>query len=470
MTGPEVEETGTMAGESVSPVDRFSIARMLAVDRAGLWQELIRWATKGGLAVVDQGLISGSNFLLSIVLARWMSRDEYGAYALGFVIFLLLGQLHQALLLEPMAVFGASIYRGHMRHYVGAMLRMHLVLSVGIVLVLGVSADVARVLGQASGLPGALAGAALASPCILLLWLARRAFYLRLSPTLAAAGALLYCALVVGGLSLAHRVGWLSPFSAFLLMGAGGLSTGALLLVRLRSRLETSTFAPGLRDIWKRHWCYGRWALASAVGIWLPGSIYYPLLTSFHGVGSAGEFKALTNFALPVFQTFTALSLLLLPYASRVQSQDRGALTWKLTMLCVGGAAAYWAVVIPLRVPAFRLLYSGRYMEVVALVPAVGLGSILWSAFFGPATVLRAMQSPALVFAALTAECLVCLAVGVPATWALGLRGAVWAMVLSQALGFLVAVFLLRRKMRSASPLALPSAEFSTVQAFQSTE
>jgi O-antigen/teichoic acid export membrane protein len=430
-------------------------------------EKFIGWAAKGGLAIVDQGLITGSNFVLSILLARWMSREQYGAFALGFAVFLLLAALHQSLLLEPMAVFGGSVYRNHLRYYLGALLRMHLVFAFGIFLVLGISAEVARVSGQADGLPGSLAGAALAAPCILLLWLARRAFYLQLSPTLAAAGAFLYCVLVLGGLFLTRGHSLLSPFSAFVLMGVGGLSTGLLLLTRLRSRLQVSTCPPGLPEIWRRHWSYGRWALASAAAMWIPGSMYYPLLTTFSGVASAGELRALMNFAAPVWQTCIALSLILLPYAARVQSQEgsAGALTRKITLFCVSGTVAYWVVVAVLRVHAFRLLYSGRYLEVVDLIPVVGLGSVIWSAFFGPATVLRAMESPALVFVALGASSVASLAVGVPATWALGIRGAVWSMALSQALAFLVAVFLLRRKVRSASltRLSTPRPSFQTL-------
>jgi O-antigen/teichoic acid export membrane protein len=43
-----------------------------------------RWGLKGGMAIVDQGIFSGSNFVLYILLARWLAPDDYGAYALGF--------------------------------------------------------------------------------------------------------------------------------------------------------------------------------------------------------------------------------------------------------------------------------------------------------------------------------------------------------------------------------------------------
>ena len=45
------------------------------------------WLQKGLYAVLDQGLISGSNFLLTILLARWLAPEQYGAYALSFAIF-----------------------------------------------------------------------------------------------------------------------------------------------------------------------------------------------------------------------------------------------------------------------------------------------------------------------------------------------------------------------------------------------
>jgi O-antigen/teichoic acid export membrane protein len=410
---------------------------------------LVSWTTRGGMAIVDQGLITGSNFLLSILLARWLSREQYGAFALGFAAFLLVGTLYQALLLEPMAVFGGSTYHSNLRTYLQALLRIHVFATVVILFGLGLSAEVARIAGQADGLPGALTGAAVAGPCIMLLWLARRAFYLQLSSAFALAGAVIYCVLVVGGLFLARGYGFLSSFTAFALMGAGALLSSALLLFCLITKLDPSSAALRLREVWNRHWEYGRWALLCAAAMWVPANMYYPLLTSFFGVASAGELKALLNFFNPILQTYAALSLLLLPYASRKRSQGvhAGALTWRITLLCAGGTIAYWVVVILFTGPAFRLFYSGRYMEVAHLLPVVALGSIFENAFFGPAIVLRAMESPKSVFGALFAATAVSLALGIPATLKYGVSGAVWSQSLSSIVAFGVAAVLLQRKL-----------------------
>ena len=45
------------------------------------------WIHKSVLAVMDQGLVSGSNFLIGVLLARWLAPEQFGAYALAFSLF-----------------------------------------------------------------------------------------------------------------------------------------------------------------------------------------------------------------------------------------------------------------------------------------------------------------------------------------------------------------------------------------------
>lgn len=421
--------------------------------RSRALRKLLRWVTKGGLAVAEQGLVSGSNFVMGVLLARWLMPEQYGAYALAFAIFLLLSLLYQSLLLEPMAVFGGSAYRNSLQGYLKSLLRIHLVITVVIVVVLGVSTGVIRGIGQSAGLSAALAGVTIASPCVLLNWLARRGFYLKLAPAFATIGAFLYSALVLGGLFLLHQRGSVSPFSAFLLMALGALSTSALLFWRLKTEYRDSNTAPAsLRETWRRHWEYGRWALAAAGVAWLPAYIYYPLLSTFSGMARAGEFRALMNLVLPLTQGFGALAILFLPYASRIHGDEGrvsvAGLTRRITLLFLGGAAVYWGVIAPLKGPVFHFLYGGKYMGIAYLIPLVALGSLLSSATLGPVIVLRAIESPASVFVAHAAASVMALLIGIPLTWAFGLWGAVVGLIASGAVSLLMALFLLRRKVR----------------------
>jgi O-antigen/teichoic acid export membrane protein len=160
-----------------------------------------------------------------------------------------------------------------------------------------------------------------------------------------------------------------------------------------------------------------------------------------------------------MYQTTAALSPLMLPHAGRVFG-ERGhagvnSLLRQQTLLSISYTIPYWIVLLLFQKPIFRMLYSGRYTEVVYLMPVVALACVFGSAFFGPANVLRVMESPGLVFAAVSISSCVAVAIGVPMTWALGIKGAVWGMALSEALAFAAAVVLLRRKTRKVSEAAL---------------
>jgi len=450
-SGLQASPVEPMAREAAQPRSRHLFEKILSFDRDRIKHKLIPWAMKGGLALVDQGVFAGSNFVISILLARWLSAAEYGTYAVGFAVFLFLLNFHQALLLEPMLVFGSSVYRNCLRGYVKALLLLHLGMSVFIVLGLCASAAIAFKLQQADGLPGALLGIAFAAPALFLFWLAKRTFYLKLSPAPSAAAALLYCALTMGGLALVyHQTHHLTPFSAFVLMGLGGLGSSAVLLAYLALRLTSSQDAPGVLDTWRRHWRYGRWALGANAMMWIPINAFYPILSKFGGLAQAGELKALMNFAAPMLQACAAMHTLMLPYAARVlEARGRAGVSVvlkRMTFLCVACAVPYWVGLLLFRGSAFHLLYSGGYTEVAYLLPIVALASVAGSAFFGPSIVLRALESPGSLFAAVTVSSCVSVAIGIPLVRAWGVGGAVWSIALSETLAFVAAVVFVRRK------------------------
>jgi O-antigen/teichoic acid export membrane protein len=472
VTGARLQEppvsVKSVTGESAKARGRFSLARMLSFDPGRVRQKLIPWAMKGGLALVDQGVFAGSNFVMSILLARWLSPEQYGMYAVAFAILLFLLNFHQGLMLEPMLVFGSSVYRDCLRGYVEVLLLLHVGLSLAMAFGLFAAAAVISKLGPASSLPGALVAAAFAAPMVLLLWLVKRTFYLRLSPAPSALGAIFYCLLILGGLTFLYQHNRISTLSAFLLMGLGSLCTSILLLAYLAWRLAPSQNAPSLGDTWRRHWHYGRWALGANAMMWVPINAFYPLLSKFSGMAEAGELKALMNFAAPMLQACAALHTLMLPYAARVLRQRGRAgvsiILRRMTLLCVACAVPYWAVLLLFQGPAFRMLYSGRYTEVAYLLPAVALASVAGSAFFGPSIVLRSMESPRLIFAAVSVSSGVAVAIGIPLVRAFGVGGAVWSIALSEAMAFLVAVVFVRREASrtpetAATLMALPANE-----------
>jgi len=409
----------------------------------------VRWTAKAGFALIDQGLVSGSNFVVSIVLARWLTPVEYGGFALVFAVFLLLSMAYQCLLLEPMAIFGVGEYRARLRGYLKTLLGVHGIISGAILLALAMAAAVAHARGNAGGLPSALAGIGVAAPCILLFWLARRACYLNAQSSIAAAGAILYCVSMMSGLWVVHLFRALSAFSAFLIMGLSGLLTAMVLFLLLNGSIAGGDSAPSARDTWRCHWGYGAWALGGAIASWIPAYIYYPLLGGFAGLSTVGSFKALMNLAAPVTQLQAAFSMLLIPYAAR-RFQQRGTdsvigLGALLTWCGLGCAIVYWLAIAGFQHSIFHALYDGRYPEVAPLIPLAALGSIFWAATFGFSTALRAMERPRLIFVAFAVASAVSLLAGIPATRAFGLMGAIWGVNVSDLSAFLLLMIAVAR-------------------------
>jgi len=415
------------------------------------------WITRGSLAVLDQALISGSNFTIGILLARWLVPAQYGAYTLAFSVFLLLSFFHQALILEPQRVFGSADYAECLPRYLGVLIRIQSGLTLLVGLALGASLWLARLWARPDGLEVALGGMTIAAPFVLLLWLVRGAFYVQMAPQFAVAGSATYCAVVLGSLLVVDRFQLMSPFSAFIMMGFGALVSSAVLLSRLRPNLNLRA-EPNWKGVSRQHWEYGRWLLASLGLSWIPGNIYYSLVSAFSGMASVGELKALINFTLPVAQTLTALSMCFVPHAARAYQKDGITALKRLTLkiACVFGVAAivYWALLISLGAPVLRFLYNGHYTQLASLIPWVAAGSIPWNLATVPTLALRAVRSSVSIFRIYLASSGVAVLIGVPATWGFGLRGALAAIIVSNVSALGIALYLMRRELRTAQATA----------------
>jgi len=413
------------------------------------WARIKTWVGKASLAVLDQGVMTGSNFIVGVLLARWLAPAQYGAYAIAYALFLLLSLIFQALILEPMSVFGPSTYRERLREYFGILLRVYIGLSLLLLLVLGVSSWVEGRLMHANALSSAIAGIAVATPCILLLWLTRNAFYVKLSPKGSMVGGCLYGVLLLLGILVLQRRGQISPLTVFLLMAATALVAALVQFIRLKPVYRAG---PGmtLRSVCVQHWSYGRWILASSFVVWIPSNIYYVLFSGHSMMLPAAELRALLNLTLPVGQTATALSLLAQPYAAQRESSHVSAsvisLVRKVTVLFAAGAAGYWVILVLFSTQALHALYADKYTGLSPLVPWVGLSSILAVAAHGPGIGLRAVRSTSSVFAAFCVSSGITVCVGIPATLIFGVPGAVATLVLANGVAVvLVFRFFYRR-------------------------
>jgi hypothetical protein len=80
---------------------------------------------KSAWSLVDQGLTALTGFCATFLLARWLTLEIYGAYAIAFAGYLFVGGLHNVCVLEPMSVIGPSRHAARLREYFRAQLLVH---------------------------------------------------------------------------------------------------------------------------------------------------------------------------------------------------------------------------------------------------------------------------------------------------------------------------------------------------------
>ena len=415
-------------------------------------QHLISWATRGCLAILDQGLFAGTNFLVNILLGRWLTPAEYGAFALAYSFFFLFSTFHSAVLTEPMMIFGPGKYTQHFREYVGILLCGHFSLMLPCTVIMLVAASIVGILYP--GAAGhAFLGLGVAAPLILLLWLVRQTFYIRLQPGWSAVGGVLYLVSVLA-LVFALRVqNRLSPMTAFLGMGLGALAASTFLLIRLRPRWIKKPGNLAAAAVATEHWRYGRWSIASVAVQWFPSNIYYALLPASVGLAGSGAFRAFMNLAMPVLHSIGPLSSLFLPLLVQARQHDGPHLMTKRMKsflgLLVAGSAVYLGLLLYFRSDVLNLCYAGKYLDYGWLpVFFVGLLPITVSLSAVMGCGLRAFERPDLLFWCYVGSSVVTLVAGVPLSARLGIAGALSGLLLSSLTTGLLALLFYRQYLR----------------------
>ena len=339
----------------------------------------------GASAFVDQGIISGFNFLTFILLARWMETSAFGVYVLAFSALMFVQTIQHALVTRAHNVLGVRLSGAAFHRFSRSVVVMTAAVALLSMLVAG---------GFALGFY-ALDLSQWTTPTIgigiaLFPWLIqdaiRRMLYTSHRVGAAAVNDFLSYGLqaaIVGFLFFRGEAG--SVLTVFIALGASSLIASLYGLFQLRAlfkgwALSFNAFREDLATVWQ----YGKWLSTGEFVGWLGQNGHTWLIGGLLGAPLVAGYRAATYVTNLLNPFDLAVSNYLPVRASRILHEDgkRAMLTW-LSKQALILALPYAVIAAGISLASFRLLdlfYDARYATgLLALV----LSITVWGRFLG---------------------------------------------------------------------------------------
>ncbi len=390
---------------------------------------------QGGVSLIDQGVVSATNFMTALMIGRACSKEELGIYMLGFTIILFVMDLQASLILTPFMVFSPRLRGSAHALFTGSTLIHQFALSGLAILALMIGGAVVRQDHGSSGLAPVLWTLAAVITLVMLREYVRRVCFagLRINTALLLDSCI--GVMQLGGLLVLFRLGKLSASRAYWVVG---LSSGIVVLGWMISHSERFTLrlSQSASDL-RRNWSFGKWVFASGLSWTLSMSLYPWILATYHGTAATGVWAAclgiagLSNPVLLGGQNYLGPKIAHV-YASGGTSAFRsfvfkaGAVfslpMWVLSagMLAVGG-------------PLVVFLYGSKYAGNGLIVFVMTANLIFSAAAFAASRALFAIERADLDFLVNFAALFVLLVAGVWLTKFHGAFGAACGVLLANA-------------------------------------
>jgi O-antigen/teichoic acid export membrane protein len=430
-SNPPAAQTITESRISNNPKTSFKFLRKLFGGQA---------AREGYLAAIDQAVISLSNFLATIILARNANPTQLGVYGVGFIGLRLIRCLQDGLIIQPVNVFGAGLDEHAFKRYVTSSTVIQILLAVVSAAAIALGGWVLTALGND-----------IAGPTLFALWFAtlftqlqehiRRILYTRgevfqaVINTILANGSRLALMVVwanhdqLNGISSLHAIAW--------------GSVGALLPGLLSTRRYWTRQPDNPLETWKKNWDFGRWMLGGTIASWVAVEFYPVLTAGMISFAAVGAYRALQNIVAPIHLLMRAIDTFLTPRAARYFTQGgHRALNRTMGLVyLIAGLPVAGMLVIGLLFPSqiLHLLYGDTYLEYSRGILLMALFYALLFVSWPLQTTFKAARLSRPIFIANLVAIASMLTFGI---WAIYMWG-VYGTILGQALNALILAIIL---------------------------
>lgn len=416
-------------------------------------------------ALVDQSVISATNFLTNVMLARFMGLREYGIFALAWMSVLFVNSIQNALIIAPMMSIGPKQEEKDRSTYFGAVAFQELALVCFCFVLVFAAVNVSNGFFRHADLRHLALPLAVSALAYQGQDFVRRYFFVTRRDRFALIDDIISYATQLPVLFLLHLTGSLNSATALWVMAGTslfGLAVGWLWVEPLSLNWGQ------IKAVSQRHWKVSRWLTGSALLVWTSSNLFVLAAPVYYGAAAAGVLKASQNLMGVTHVWFQGLDNVVPAETARRLRKDgvAGMLAYtRSTLVKWGGLTFLFAVFISVA-PGFwlRLVYGsqmGQYGYVLRLYAPLYVIVFVG----GPLRAgLQALEFTVPIFWSYLAMTAFAFVFAVPLAKWLGLSGSLFGLLAAQVLfQSIVGVALLLRSGQVARQSAL--VQQSAVQA-----
>ncbi len=322
-------------------------------------------------AFCDQGVVSASNFVTMLIVARQLTHEEFGLFSLAMMSMLFLGNLHRAVFTQPMNILGASELQSQLAGRMLALLKAH---WFAIPIAFAVLAVASFCFYPQMLL---LTSVAIYVASFFLQEMLRRYWYTLGRSSDALRNDLISYAGQVALLLLVALVWKIDGSIAFFIMAVTSIVAFMVGLNTLD--LIESADHRAMRSVLVEQWGLAKWMLLTVLAVWGAGQVY-PFLMAPLGAVAVASFSACRNLLNALGVVIQSIGNYLPAQAAKlIQNGGKQALRRHILRTLSQAlvlAAVFLSTIEVFAEPLLHLVYAGRYDSAAPLLKILAWGTV----------------------------------------------------------------------------------------------
>jgi O-antigen/teichoic acid export membrane protein len=333
------------------------------------------------IAFLDQGVVSGGNFVAGILMARAFGAYEFGWFTLSWLVVEFMASLQFAAVIQPMLNIGAKEDEFTTTRYYSAAAIQQVVVGICSTMIVWTSVKLAAEFLDAEfgrlALPLCLATAAMQAQNFM-----RRYLFARGRPFVALLSDSLRMGLQIAALAFLLHLGEATGSEAGTWIAAGACAAASLTGLPFFGPVDWdgSTF----RQVLSRHWSFSKWLVPSAVLFWMTSQAFVIMSGIALGAATTGKLKAAISIVGVITMMLQALDNFAPTQAAQALHRGGADALMRYMARLSGFTAILLAVPVALLTSEtdwlVHLVYGGGYQGLGYMVRWLCVGVCLYAA------------------------------------------------------------------------------------------